>query len=205
MVKIKAPATEAVMRELQVGEDSYTIMVKPHLGINDIAAMVTEAANNCFQGGSYTPYTKEVSINAAVIAYYTDVEIPDSIDELYSLCSCTDIMETVLNTDGFDTEQYYSALQSIDELIDWKQQILLHTPSASDRAIEAVAEVAEQFGGLISSLRTMLDKYDKKLGRAIKPKQIADLIERLSNATLTEKGMLDAVVAHVSETAEQAK
>lgn len=205
MVTIQAPAPEAVKREVKVGEQTYTVMVKPHLSINEMGAFAAEAANNCFQNGSYTPYTKQVSIKAAVIAYYTDVEIPQSIDELYALCNCTNIVDVIHNTDGFDWEQYHELMRNINELVEWRKQQLLHAPSASDRAIEAVAEAAGQFGELIADLRAVLGKYDKKLGRAIKPKQLASLIERLSSATLTEKGMLDAVVAHVSETAEKAK
>ena len=80
----------------EFGKETYEYQVKQRIGFEEMHQFIESALKLCFNAetGEYLPEYQNFSINACLIIYYTDLEIP-SVDKLYDALIVTDIVETV--------------------------------------------------------------------------------------------------------------
>ena len=82
------------------------LAIKRNLSVSEAKGFINGVIDVCLpEGGEYTPELYDIAIRGNVLAYYTNVTIPSSIEHLYDMIYRTDIYNTVLeniNTDQFE-------------------------------------------------------------------------------------------------------
>lgn len=110
-----------VMKETTLelkGKDGSTLpfKVKRYISNKDFITFAYDVAGECFDEElGYMPTIQDFCFRCAILAYYTDLELPESSEELYDLCYGTEIVDMVL--DEISTAQVRSLRKSIRALI----------------------------------------------------------------------------------------
>ena len=175
--------------QIEIGGELLTLNVKTHLDLNEEIAMSEEIAQSCFLGGRYIPAMKRIAAPAAALAYYTDAELPEDMNEVSRIVSL-DFESELLALPGFDRGQYASVLKAADELIAYERDKLL-TKTAPGAAL------AQKLEDACSKLFGLLEKMGEDM-EVLTPELLSSLEQKLSGGTLTEKGILDAVIQNIN-------
>lgn len=70
--------------------------------------------------GTYSPIYKNISIARALIAYFTDLDMPDDFEDVYRALNETTLIEDIKKY--VSNFQLYDILSSIDELISFNKE-----------------------------------------------------------------------------------
>ena len=131
------------------GDDSVTIKVRKKIAFAEKMSMsrdivlLTSPQNGGVEG--YIPMFYDLSVNVAILSYYTNLLLPQDINELYMLVKETDLMEKVMSIVGPDVKD---VLDSTKETVDNKINYLIHR-SDGDNLMEKLLGVADSFKGKI--------------------------------------------------------
>lgn len=131
------------------GDDSVTIKVRKKIAFAEKMSMsrdiilLTSPQNGGVEG--YIPMFYDLSVNVAILSYYTNLLLPQDINELYMLVKETDLMEKVMSIVGPDVKD---VLDSTKETVDNKINYLVHR-SDGDNLMEKLLGVADSFKGKI--------------------------------------------------------
>lgn len=131
------------------GDDSVTIKVRKKIAFAEKMSMsrdivlLTSPQNGGVEG--YIPMFYDLSVNVAILSYYTNLLLPQDINELYMLVKETDLMEKVMSIIGPDVKD---VLDSTKETVANKINYLIHR-SDGDNLMEKLLGVADSFKGKI--------------------------------------------------------
>lgn len=131
------------------GDDSVTIKVRKKIAFAEKMSMsrdivlLTSPQNGGVEG--YIPMFYDLSVNVAILSYYTNLLLPQDINELYMLVKETDLMEKVMSIIGPDVKD---VLDSTKETVVNKINYLIHR-SDGDNLMEKLLGVADSFKGKI--------------------------------------------------------
>lgn len=131
------------------GDDSVTIKVRKKIAFAEKMSMsrdivlLTSPQNGGVEG--YIPMFYDLSVNVAILSYYTNLLLPQDINELYMLVKETDLMEKVMSIVGSDVKD---VLDSTKETVANKINYLIHR-SDGDNLMEKLLGVADSFKGKI--------------------------------------------------------
>ena len=142
---------EANEQEIVLGssDDSVTIKVRKKIAFAEKMSMsrdivlLTSPQNGGVEG--YIPMFYDLSVNVAILSYYTNLLLPQDINELYMLVKETDLMEKVMSIIGPDVKD---VLDSTKETVANKINYLIHR-SDGDNLMEKLLGVADSFKGKI--------------------------------------------------------
>lgn len=131
------------------GDDSVTIKVRKKIAFAEKMSMsrdivlLTSPQNGGVEG--YIPMFYDLSVDVAILSYYTNLLLPQDINELYMLVKETDLMEKVMSIIGPDVKD---VLDSTKETVANKINYLIHR-SDGDNLMEKLLGVADSFKGKI--------------------------------------------------------
>lgn len=131
------------------GDDSVTIKVRKKIAFAEKMSMsrdivlLTSPQNGGVEG--YIPMFYALSVDVAILSYYTNLLLPQDINELYMLVKETDLMEKVMSIIGPDVKD---VLDSTKETVANKINYLIHR-SDGDNLMEKLLGVADSFKGKI--------------------------------------------------------
>ena len=131
------------------GDDSVTIKVRKKIAFAEKMSMsrdiilLTSPQNGGVEG--YIPMFYDLSVNVAILSYYTNLLLPQDINELYMLVKETDLMEKVMSIIGPDVKD---VLDSTKETVANKINYLIHR-SDGDNLMEKLVGVADSFKGKV--------------------------------------------------------
>lgn len=131
------------------GDDSVTIKVRKKIAFAEKMSMsrdivlLTSPQNGGVEG--YIPMFYDLSVNVAILSYYTNLLLPQDINELYMLVKETDLMEKVMSIVGPDVKD---VLDSTKETVANKINYLIHR-SDGDNLMEKLLGIADSFKGKI--------------------------------------------------------
>ncbi len=169
-------------------DEEFEVNYRESLPFNEYAKLVTSVVNQVINNETgYNPFVYEIALAQNLISFYTDCKIPDDIDEFYSFISCTGIVRILSSKlpihQFVDEVVYDSEVERIGEvinsMIEFKRLQLANY---------------SKFDELCSTLTDILVKLDKKYGKAINPKQINNIIEKLDSMKMTEQGFINAII-----------
>lgn len=88
---------------LQNGDNKISVLVRPFLDLNTFASAVESAVSSCFdEEGKYISWMRDIAFMHAVVAAYTNIELPiDLHDEFELLTGTTLYMDVVDVVDEF--------------------------------------------------------------------------------------------------------
>lgn len=93
------------------------IMVKYALSFDEVLSFVSATVDSCFTtDGGYVPQAKKFAFMANIIDYYTDVQMPDNLNDRYALAVLSGLYDVVVNE--IDDRQLDSLHDSVERLID---------------------------------------------------------------------------------------
>lgn len=158
------------------GDDSVTIKVRKKIAFAEKMSMsrdivlLTSPQNGGVEG--YIPMFYDLSVNVAILSYYTNLLLPQDINELYMLVKETDLMEKVMSIVGPDVKD---VLDSTKETVANKINYLIHR-SDGDNLMEKLLGVADSFKGKIeeTDVEELLSTF-KNLG-SMSTDKIVDVI-----------------------------
>lgn len=167
------------------------ISYRKRLPFSEYAKLVTDVAYQVANAETgYNPFVYDVALKKNIIEVYSDYVLPDDVNEIYNSTIVNDIFDKLSAEIHND---YINAVSDIEKLIEFKKNQL---------------ENKSEFDVLCKTLTDVLVKFEGKYGKAINPKAINSVIEKLGAMEPNEKGFIDALIDKVpkaDETTEKSK
>ncbi|MEG2397005.1 MAG: hypothetical protein RSB11_08230 [Oscillospiraceae bacterium] len=177
-------------------QQSHKANVRTYISFSEYAKFVANVAYQVINEEThYSPFVLNLVFAQNLIAFFTDVKVPEDVNEFYDFINSGTIISDIKNAVGTFTVDGIKA--DIDRLIEFRKLEV-----ANHSALDT----------LCNTLNDLLIKYDKKLGKSINPAQMEKVISKLSSMDITERGIVDALVdkipkskSAVGETEKQPK
>lgn len=184
--KVSVRAFEKVVKEVENKETTFEwngleITVKRTISFQDILNFVNSVAESCFDSttGKYMPEVKLFMIKLFTLSYYTNIAMPQNLEEKYRFVYHTDIFEAV--KECIDKRQFCELCDAIEEKLDYM---------ASSR----IGEIEKQIIGL-SDVIEDIEKKISDLFVGINSDDITKLVGAMTNGKLDEEKLMSAYFA----------
>ena len=83
----------------QITYDGVVISVKNKITIGEMTAFAENVSNACFsEDGTYMPELFSVAYLGNILAFYTNVNVPEDIDDMYKITSNSDFMNKIIES-----------------------------------------------------------------------------------------------------------
>lgn len=161
------------------------LIVRRNISLEEMLEFVANVTGLCFESDTnkYIPEVKDFGIRTSIINYYTNVDLPESTSEKYSLLYSTDIIQTVIKM--VDPQQFNSIVESIENAID-------HIANANiemfNKQVQKITELIEQFGELFE------DSFS-----GISKDEMIKLVENITNFGDNEEKFVQAYLSQTKE------
>lgn len=184
-------AVGEIERESIVSWNGLDITVKRALPYETMLSMCAGVAGNCFdENGTYAPEAKEVSLRLAILALYTNLSIPLSVDKRYEMACLSGVYETIVG--AINPYQYKHIVESVDERIRLR----------NDAAVESVVRQANDVAKAISDLRDKFDDQFSSLLGQVTTDEMASVIRGISTHEIDEEKVVKAYMEGTREVRE---
>lgn len=111
---------EGKIIEYDIGTEVICVKISNSIPLDEAYDFVNAVVDNCFMDGTYSPIYKNISIARALIAYFTDLDMPDDFEDVYRALNETTLIEDIKKY--VSNFQLYDILSSIDELISFNKE-----------------------------------------------------------------------------------
>ena len=151
--------------------NGLTLVIKRHLSLAEVVKFVDVCVKACFNNdnASYTPEAKVPAIRSCIVAFYTNITLPENVEKQYDLIYHSMIMDYIVPY--IDQTQLDTIIEAIDDKIE-------HLAAAN------LERVNKQMADLNTTLESM-------------QKQITDVFDGVSAEDM--KHMVDALSAGIDE------
>lgn len=132
--------------------NTLNVKVKQSLGLNECIEFAKNASELCFsKDGDYMPEMLKFSIGYTTVVMYTDLVLPEDLNDKYKIVTQTDIINRI--TEVIDKVQYESLMYAIDERIDYKLNSNIDAVSRQidilyGKAEDTFTKFSEMFAGI---------------------------------------------------------
>ena len=165
----------------EVDSDGLIFNVKKHLGLGEMAQFVNEVVNACFnENDVFMPEARDFAIRSCVFEYYTNIELPDDMNERYDLLYS---LQTA----------YFDILDTIE-----KTQLIEMCKAADDRVgaklqgiINDINTYANQ---ILNKLDDLADKYEAMFA-GVDADDVSEAIKAIAKSGLDESKFVEAYIA----------
>lgn len=132
------------------------IVVKQHLSLSEVAKFVDVCVKACFdsEDGKFTPEAKDPAIRSCIVAFYTNITLPENIESQYELIYHSYILDTIIKE--IDRNQLDAILQAINE----------KTEHLAQANIEAIYSQMNKEYNALSNLYTQVSEAFKDVSPA---------------------------------------
>lgn len=156
------------------------IKIKHSLNIYEMKVLFDQIVERCFStaDGEYQPEYQDFAERAAIVAMYSDINMPAEVYDQYDLVFKTDIYRFV--TDRIDSEQLWAIIDSVSEKI--KERVNYKAQDVLRRTEEAVSAIES----LTSMFQTTFDGVDAE--------SLSGVIKSISEHGIDEGKIVDAVI-----------
>lgn len=165
--------------------NGITISVKNRLNIKEVSEFVSFVSEASFTDSeSYAPEAFEFAVSLATIEKYTDFEMPESLEDKYSLIMFTDIVDKI--TEYIDaTEQYANMIDASKEKIDYKIEVNIDL-------------VKKQVNDLFNTMHVVLERLNGAF-KEIESLDVQNMIKKLESGELSENEIMEAYAESMSK------
>ena len=141
---------QSVVKETPDTQATHEVTIRKTISFSEMMAFVESVVSSCFLGenGEYSPEARHITTYANLVKRYTDMELPDTTNEIYRVIHETGIVRTIL--ENIDREQFDEIEYIISEKV--KYLNLVHTNeimSSMRKMQEQVQKVADAVSGLL--------------------------------------------------------
>lgn len=140
--------------EIEVEWKGLPILVKHHLSLGEIIAFTDSVVSSCFMADTneYIPEIKDFATRCSILQYYSNVQLPEDLDEKCEMIYSSDIISCVAQ--NIDAPQFNSMCAAIDKKID---SIVQSNIGALN---QQMSEVVSGFKALEKQLSAAFDGID---------------------------------------------
>lgn len=171
--------------EEHVNWHGLKITIKHRVGLTDMMTIVQTATESAFsESGVFVPEVVEFAFHSGIIDKYTNVDLPENLEERYSLIYDSGIIDSVLQVADVDQ------LQSMEKAIHRKVKY------ACDSNLSLVNRKAEELLDAIGGVEAEMNKLFSK----ISPDEMEELVKAVSANGLDEEAI---VKAYLNQTKKQ--
>lgn len=117
---VKFQKNENKVIEYKIDDGAVFVTISKSIPLDEAYDLVNAVVDNCFMDGTYSPIYKNISIARALIAYFTDLDMPDDFEDVYRALNETTLIEDIKKY--VSNFQLYDILSSIDELISFNKE-----------------------------------------------------------------------------------
>lgn len=167
----------------------HKITVKNTISFSDYKWIVSKVVDQSFDAdGEYTPECKDISLNACLIAAYTNIGLSEDPEIANSIIYGTDIVDVIERI--ADKRQICSIKSAIDEKI--KELVaanMAQFQNGVDKVVRAMSALSESFGDLFDG---------------ISRDDIEAVTNAISNGVISEEKLMNAYIANSERTISKA-
>ena len=168
------------------GENEIKVLVRPLLDLNTFASAVESAVSSCFdEDNKYVPWMRDVAFAHAIIAAYSNLELPSNLYDVFDLINGTDLYVQIGK--AANQNQFEMLERAVDRKIQYvldeqnsarKQELdlALATLNSVSQSLMELSEVVDAMtGGNTDTVISTLKDGAKEAATHIEPikKQIA--------------------------------
>lgn len=144
-----------------------------------LVTLTQKIADNCFdEDGNYLPETLDYSVRATVVATYTNVQLPDDIEEQYYMLYATDLWQTVI--DSISAEQFSIIQNCVIERIRTRNET---NRAMFEKELRSAMDLLSGMSLQVADLFSGISKED-----------LAALTKAIGNSRIDEEKLVNAVV-----------
>lgn len=157
-----------------------TIYVKQFLAFEDMMAFVDGVSSGCFakSDGSYMPEARDFLFRCHIVDNYTNIELPDAIEEKNRLLYGTNIIEVIIR--NIDRGQFQAIIDAIEKNVAYA--VDMNVKQFNDNVEKIYGEITK----LYEQLTSVFEGIDKDTMTAI--------AQAVAGTTFDEKKLVDAVI-----------
>ncbi len=178
---LAAKAKRSAPSNREIVWDKMAFAVKDFLTMEESLLFVDMACSACFDSTdhSYRPELKDFLIKYATLQFYTDLPLPDDINDKHNLIYGTTLYDSVVKC--IKRDFYASLLAAIEEKIN----TMLYQNSETLR--QKVQDIVSGFDAMNSSLKELTGDID--------PGFFTQLASTFHNGSIDEAKLVSAIVA----------
>lgn len=179
---IRAAKKDNEKESVVIKWNKIPITIKRTLSLDEAAAFVMSVVNACFDGtDGYAAENEHPAVRSAVLALYTNIELPTDQFQQYDLIYTEDLYEMVLGK--INLQQLNELVDAAERDIDYKinadiNELRKKTEEFERNVEELTKEISEVFSGMSSD-------------------DVAETIKMLSSTKLDEEKLMNAYIKNV--------
>ena len=179
--KLKEIASERFTEYETVEYYGCDVVIRKILPFPVFRKIVSRVADSCFDSitGEYLPENREFATRLCIAELYTDVEIPDDIEQQYTLLFGTDFIQMVIG--NINRDQFLDMQYAIDERIRVRNEA---NRAMFDRSVMDILNKIGEISDQISDVFSEVTQDDMK-----------NLISAIGEGGIDEEKIVRAVVA----------
>lgn len=138
------------------------IKIMRRLSMDEFLQMVSVVSSSVVtEEQGYQPELKDFYTRVATLLFYTDIELPESLEDQFHLVFATDIISCI--TPYIDQAQYMMIIDSIDRKVDYLKTINIRKfESSINEVVSGLTNVAETIGNMFDGVSA--DDINKMVG-----------------------------------------
>lgn len=155
-----------------------TLHIKARLSLTEMASLVRGVVTACFASDTneYLPEVRDFATRGAVLETYTNLTLPDNLEEWYDMVYGSDIFEVICRY--IDYEQYESMLDAINKKI----------ANIAQSNVEALNKQMEE---LVAGFNELEDKLSQTFS-GVDNATIRNIASAVSNGSFDENKLVQA-------------
>lgn len=162
------------------------ISIKRRLSLSDMMRFVDYVVKSCFNDEAvYLPEVKDFAIGCSIIEQYTNIDLPENVEDKYEVINGSDIISLVL--EYVDMRQFNKMIEAIDDRID----VTIQTN---------VSAITHQINSLYASIEELEKQFEGMFGN-VTGEDVANLIGAITNGRLDEEKLIDAYTSKSADNA----
>lgn len=181
IVELLEKCTPAYPNTVNKEWNGLSIEIKPVLTATEMSQFITEIILYCLAGEnqSFVPEYKDIAIRMCVVKYYTDLSVPEVVDDKYmTLLYKYDIVAAILAE--INGEQFDVMIDSIDKKLDY---ILKRTGTYTESKLAELIEI------IIRQINDFSNKFED-----IDSGKLIELANAVSNNSIDERKIVAAIM-----------
>ena len=164
------------IQEFDAEYNGLTFLVKPILTIEEMAMMVSNVVESCFSDeGEYYPQVLEYAFRCEIIDRYTNITLPQNINEKY-LLTYSGIIDVI--KEKVDNVQLRDIYNAINDKIGYIKQ-------------SNVEAISKQIGEIYSIIDGLQDQFGE-LYQGVDGKDLMKILQSLSENGISEEKLVEA-------------
>ena len=144
------------------------IVIKQHLSLPEVARFVDACVKACFDSNTaaYTPEAKDAAIRSCIIAFYTNITLPESVEKQYELVYHSMILDTI--TPNIDQNQLNAVVRAVDEKVTYLTRMNTEIVNKQMRDLQNVAaniqnQMSDMFSGIsVDDIKNVMSALSDK-------------------------------------------